>query len=108
MNTYGEIYGPAMEITDQQEADEFFDSLVSGSMYAFSMSREDTEALVRHNLGYIAGYYDNETRERVERLFKCEHPVFGSIEENGPPTMEAAFQAGLSMGKELQEHGSST
>jgi hypothetical protein len=49
----------------------------------------------RHNLGYFAGYYDNETRERVERLFKCSHPIFGSIAKNGAPTAKEALAAGM-------------
>ncbi len=46
------------------------------------------------NLGYFAGYYDSETRERVERLFKCSHPVFGAIAACGQPSVKEAWAAG--------------
>lgn len=51
-------------------------------------TREEAEQIERSNLGYYAGYHLDETRERVERLFRCAHPVFGSIAENGPATLE--------------------
>ena len=97
--TIGQKYGPAMEITDQEEADRYFGLLVEHTMKHAQdeeyKSREGAENLERQNLGYCAGYYDTETRERVERLFSCAHPVFGSVEQFGVPTPEAAFQSGL-------------
>jgi hypothetical protein len=76
--TSGEKYGPAMQITDQAEADAYFEKCVQ-HMMARGRSREEAEQIERSNLGYYAGYYDTETRERVERLFRCAHPVFGRI-----------------------------
>lgn len=84
--TIGEAYGPAMEITDQQEADEYFEALVVSCMKHGGHPREKAEWIERQNLGYYAGYYDKATRKRVERLFNCAHPVFG----NGAPTPEQA------------------
>jgi hypothetical protein len=91
--TIGEKYRPAMEITDQEEADRYFEICVQHTM-TFGKSRKEAEKIERSNLGYYAGYYSEEVRERVERLFKCAHPVFGSIAENGSPTSEEAFEAG--------------
>lgn len=90
----GQKYNPAMKIKDQAEADAYFEMLVKQTM-SFGTTREKAEEIERSNLGYWAGYYDNETRERVERLFKCTHPVFGSIAENGPPSFMEALVAGL-------------
>lgn len=95
--TIKEAYGPAMEITDQSEADEYFEALVDGCMKHGGHPRKRAESIERQNLGYFAGYYDSATRERVERLFKCSHPVFGSIAENGAPTPEQALNAGKKM-----------
>jgi hypothetical protein len=53
-------------------------------------SREDAENVERSNLGYFAGYYNAETMERVNRLFKTTHPIFGGT----IPTPEEAFEAG--------------
>ena len=91
--TYGEKYGPAMDIIDQAEADHYFQECVVHTM-AFGKTQEEAEAIERSNLGYYAGYYSDETRSRVERLFRCSHPLFGAIAERGAPTVEEALEAG--------------
>lgn len=93
--TIGEKYGPAMEITDEAEAATYFERCVEHSMHCFGKTRHEAEEIERVNLGYYAGYYDSATRERVERLFQCAHPVFGKIERFGPPSVQEAVSAGL-------------
>lgn len=97
--TIGQKYMPAMTITDQADADAYLERCIEHTMRCFGSAREDAEKLERDNLGYFAGYYDHATRDRVERLFKCAHPVFGAIAENGPPSFEQAFNAGLAAGE---------
>ncbi len=96
--TTGDKYGPAMLITDQADANAYFERCVVHNM-TFGQSREEAEHINRVNLGYWAGYYSNETRQRVEKLFHCAHPVFGAIAKVGSPTPEQAFQAGIDAGK---------
>jgi hypothetical protein len=98
--TIGEKYDPAMRIIEQDKADAYFEECVRHSMEHWGKSRIEAEAIERANLGYYAGYYDSETRERVERLFKCAHPIFGSIANNGSPAAQEAFAAGLKAGSE--------
>ncbi len=100
--TIRDKYSPAMVITNHVEASAYFEKCITHSM-AFGNSRENAERIERDNLGYFAGYYDNKTRERVERLFACSHPVFGEIAVNGPPTDEEAFEAGFKLGKQLKD-----
>ena len=83
--TYEETYGPAMEISDQDEADKYFEALVK-HMESFQLDRKEAESVVRVNLGYYADYYDNETRERIERLFKCSHPILGPVTKSSSST----------------------
>ncbi|HVX56947.1 MAG TPA: hypothetical protein VHA37_04395 [Candidatus Saccharimonadales bacterium] len=104
--TYFELLGPAMEITDQAEADEYFELLVERCLEKEPMLRSMAEAIQRDNLGYFAGYYGNDTRERVERLFKCAHPVFGKIAERGAPTPEQAFEMGMKAAMESKRRES--
>jgi len=87
------IYEPAMAAQTQAEADSCFKKIVAHVM-STGAARQEAEKIARENLAYRAGYDDNETRARVERLFKCAHPVFGSIAVNGPPTPEEAFELG--------------
>ena len=97
----GEKYGPAMKIECQHKADKYFQELVKHCM-SFGRIREEAEEIERSNLGYYAGYYNSDTRARVERLFKCSHPVFGSASE-GSPTCEEAFEMGKQMGQLTKE-----
>ena len=97
-----EKYGPAMDIQTQEEADAYFERCVEHHVRAFSktggeITREKAADIERQNLGYYAGYCSHETRERVERLFKCAHPVFGAIKD-GAPTPEECFEMGRARG----------
>ena len=92
--TIGEKYSPAMEMADQETADAYFEKCVKHCM-RHGRSRAEAESIEKQNLGYYAGYYDSETRERVERLFKCSHPVFGSVARSGQPTAKEALAAGM-------------
>ena len=105
--TMGQKYGPAMEITTQAEADAYFEECVQHTM-GYGQEREEAKSIERSNLGYYAGYYDAETRERVERLFRCARPVFGAIAEKGEPSLEEAFEMGKAMGAAVKDTGEET
>ncbi len=96
--TYGECLGPAMEITDAEDARQYLADYVAFIQRALDKEpRHDgktSEEIARINLGYYAGYYDHQTRERVERVFDCTHPIFGSAAKH-KPTEEEAFNAGV-------------
>jgi len=96
--TIGEKYDPAMEITDPEEAKRYFEACVLHNMLTSKHSREHAIEIEKENLAYYAGYYDDETRTRVEKLFVCEHPIFGPISKSKPTTQEA-----FDMGKKLAQ-----
>jgi hypothetical protein len=78
--TYGEALEPAMNITDQDDADQYKKAYIDYQLsYMENPSMKEAERIVNTNLGYFAGYYSDEVRERVERLFKCSYPIFGTI-----------------------------
>ena len=106
--TYGEILRPAMAITDPDEANAFFAAYVQHLVETYGKPQEEAESVVRTNLGYWAGYYDNETRARVERLFCCAHPFFGAIAEKAPPTAEEALEMGKRRGELMAKGSTST
>ncbi len=91
-------YAPAMEITDQAEADAWFEHAVENCLRLREeegrpCDRAMAEDIQRQNLGYFSGYYGEEIQRRVERLFDTHHPVFGPTSEGGI-TAEQAFEAG--------------
>ena len=99
----GEMYRRAMEITDQAEADRWFEFCVQEHLKERpDHSRKQAEEIQSQNIGYFAGYYDTQTRLRVEKLFRAVHPVFGSVAKHGDPSPDVAFKMGQiygSMGK---------
>lgn len=99
--TIGDCLEPAMKITDKKDADQYLKDYIK---YIDSFQEKDasSESIAKSNLGYYAGYYSNEVRERVEKLFCCSHPVFGSIKENGIPTPQEAFDMGKNMNKHVK------
>ena len=87
-----------MQVTTQVEADRYFAELISEARKENgARSVEEIISTLRSNLGYYAGYYDEDTRRRVERLFHCAHPIFGAIETTPPPIPEEAFELGKRM-----------
>lgn len=99
--TIGDKYGPAMEMNDEAEAAAYFETCVRHTM-SHGSTRQEADRVEKANLGYYAGYYSNETRERVECLFNCSHPIFGSIAQSGTPTPEQALATGVARGKALR------
>jgi hypothetical protein len=74
----GDLYGPAMNIQTEEEATSYMVALTHWSARHWG---GDYKALWdRHlsNIGYFAGYFDEATRARVEKVFKAKHPIFGS------------------------------
>ena len=99
--TMQEVYGPAMKIQSRVAADKYLSEIVA---MIESTGKDYCEAIeiAKANLGYYAGYYDAETRRRVECLFECAHPIFGAIAERGQPSQREAFEAGRRLGKAMR------
>lgn len=87
----------AIEVRTQEEADECFSNLVEQQLREHGADPSTVDARVRCALGYFAGYYDHETRLRIEQLYRCEHPIFGPATK-GLPSPEKIFRMGLELG----------
>lgn len=98
--SYGEALGPAMEIIDPEDAAQYFWEYVKYIEKNLEPgSDKSAYEIAKINIGYYAGYYSAETRARIEMLFETEHPIFGSIAENGVPSPEEAYRKGLELAK---------
>ncbi len=87
--TYGDIGKCITSIKTREEAQEFLALYKSDCEYA------------EHNIGYISGYYDNETASRIRDLFHVHHPIFG----NKNPSPEEALEAGKKMAQDKNKQG---
>lgn len=77
--TIGECYDPAMKIRSKKMAEEYLEGLVKRDMKYFNKTRKEALQMELRNIGYYSGYYNKSTMIRVQKLFSCEHPVFGKI-----------------------------
>ena len=106
MTTYGERFDAAMAVTTEAEATNVLGELVGLMLEEEpTLTHEEAERATRSGLAYWAGYFGNETRARIERLFACAHPFFGAIAENGPPTTDETFALGVAAGARLKASG---
>lgn len=89
----------ATQVKSQRAADEFIEKLVRRDLGADpALGPAQAEHAIRSNIAWAAADHSNEVRERVERLYRTAHPIFGSIRLNGPPTREQALKLGLVYG----------
>lgn len=99
MVDYKDLLERAMKVDSKASASQILESIIRVSMRQNNLSRAKAMKYAKENLAYYAGYYDDDTRRRVEKFFECEHPFFGSIEKYGPPTPEEAFAMGQKLGE---------
>lgn len=98
--TYGQMMKEAFAIKTQQEADVWFEKEVMSMKYANpSWSLERCSEVVKHNLGYMAGYYDKSASEHVKKFFGATHPIFGESSYWDTVSSEQAFKKGVKMGE---------
>lgn len=97
--SFDEWLSPAMSITDQADADQYFNDSVAYLQEITGFEKDIAEKTIRTNLGYFAGYYDHPTRLRIEKLFSCEHPILGNASD-GELTPQEIFSIGVKWGQE--------
>ncbi len=78
--TYHESLRPAMQITEQDDADQYFNHYVEymrRQLPALTVLKRgmDAEQVCRMNLNYFCRYYDEETQDRVMMLFDCRYSL---------------------------------
>jgi len=90
----------AIAVEDQDAADRMFEQLVQECIVEnANMRRDEAIETIKENLGYFAGYYSDDVRARVEKLYRCAHPVFGPIATTKPPTEAEAMALSVESGK---------
>lgn len=97
--TYQEQFDSAMKCTSAKEASAWLATEIRRYRREGGLTvGEDPKAVILANLGYMAGYCDVATRQKVYDLFGAEHPIFGKPRE---VSAEEAFQAGKSFAATL-------
>lgn len=74
--TFGECLHPAMDIVDQEDADQYLAEYTKFIQKYLDVEPNpkgyNATQIARINLGYFAGYFSKKTQERVNRLFKTD------------------------------------
>lgn len=77
--TFGEVFESAMKCDTLDQANSWMQHEVQRHVTEYNQTPEEAENIIKSNLGYFAGYYDEATREKIERLFSAQRPIFGSV-----------------------------
>lgn len=102
MTTYGEQFRSAMQCETQEDAEVWMKREIKKYMDEFGYDEEKTRKIILTNLGYIAGYYDHDTAQKIDRLFGAEHPIFGSSTYHQDMSPEEAFDLGQKTAKDRE------
>lgn len=86
---------------DKDEADKLIKGLIKRRVELAKVSEEEARKIELHNIGYYAGYYNQETRKRVEILFDAPHPILGSYKEK--LTSRQIFEIGAALAVEEEK-----
>lgn len=100
MMTRGDLMTLCAAVKTEAEADALVDKLIEEAWQTDPKRppHEFTEAVLE-NIGYMTGYMDAESAERILRLFRTVHPIFGATR----PTAEQALEAGMRWGRATPE-----
>jgi hypothetical protein len=90
-------------VQTREEAAAYYEKLIEIEVTEEFRDRAVATILVRWHIGYSFGYQIAEERDRLERLYDIDHPVLGSIRENGVPDLVKLFTAGAEARARLEE-----
>lgn len=71
-------YSDICECKTQNNALKMFNKLLDSLVLQNGGKKEDYVQTQLSNIGYIAGYYDEETRKKVLKWLNAQHPIFGN------------------------------
>ena len=92
--TYKQQFEAAMKCETLEEAKHWLTEEILRYGCEYGQSVDEAKVVILANLGYMAGYYDHETAQKVHKLFGAVHPVFGCADYHNQVTPEQAFAAG--------------
>jgi hypothetical protein len=93
--TYAEQFNSALRCQTKEDAQAWLNREVTRYKTQFGMESEESLRVIHANLGYMAGYYDHATAEKIRNLFSAKHPIFGQDYHRKP---EEIFEIGRKRG----------
>lgn len=96
--TYREQFDSAMKCETPEETSFWMDKEVHRYVREYGKTPEESRQIIKANLGYMAGYFDESYSQKVLQLFGAAHPIFGTER----PSNEEALIAGMVRAKSPQ------
>jgi len=76
--TVGQQFNKTIVCNTKEEAEEWLEQEVKNYVEDYGHSPEEAVKIIKSNLGYMAGYYDDATARKIDHLFNSKHPIFGT------------------------------
>lgn len=99
MPTYREQFDSAMQCQTVEKANDWMNKEIDRYKTEFGTKAEEAHKIILSNLGYMAGYYDRQTSQKVHDLFGANHPIFGGPSFWNAVTPKEAIEAGMKAAK---------
>src|SRR5882672_6581023 len=93
--TYGEQFKEASACETKEQADEWLAAEIERYRVDYGQDEPKAKSVIMGNLGYMAGYYDDATAKKINRLFGATHPIFGGDNYHNTVTPEQAYEVGI-------------
>lgn len=99
--TCGQQFESAMKCETPADAERWMDAEVKHAVQFHGQTVTEAVEIIKSNLGYMAGYYDDAAAQKIKRLFSAVHPIFGMADYHKSFDSTAALAAGIEMAKKL-------
>lgn len=101
--TYGQQFEGALACQSPEQAESWMEKEVIHLVEMHGKSPIEAVKIIKANIGYMAGYYDHETAQKIHRLFGAVHPIFGASTYFKDLSPEQAFNMGQKLANELKD-----
>lgn len=94
-------FDEAMRCTTGAQAIEWLEKEKNYYAERFGADRKAAEEMILRNIGYMAGYYNHETAQKVYKLFGAVHPVTGTASYHLEMTLDDLLNIGAEFGYKM-------
>jgi hypothetical protein len=101
--TIGEQFDDAMRCETKAQASLWIERELERYWTQYEVPAPKALEIIKSNLGYMAGYYDEAAAKKISHLFGALHPIFGTDSYFTDVTPEQAFEAGKAFMTELEK-----
>jgi len=98
--TWGDLAKEFIACETKDQAEKWLKAEIARSVEQYKHTPKEAESILRSSLGYMMGYYDDDTAMKMQRLLDLTHPLLPWVGKE-PTTLDRlddAFEIGKSFG----------